>query len=156
MKWVEITVTTAPQAVEAVANILLECRTGGVEEAHPSAGVVRLRGYLPVGPAVEVILATIERRVRALPEFGLDIAPGRIETTVVEDSGWAHAWKNHFKPFPVGHRLWISPAWRHAPAPPAPIVLRPGPHRAFGSGLHASTQLCLTVRSEERRVGKGW
>jgi len=91
MKWVEITVTTAPQAVEAVANILLECRTGGVEEAHPSAGVVRLRGYLPVGPAVEVILATIERRVRALPEFGLDIAPGRIETTVVEDSGWAHA-----------------------------------------------------------------
>src|SRR5438876_11845914 len=101
MKWVEITVTTAPQAVEAVANILLECRTGGVEEAHPSAGVVRLRGYLPVGPAVEVILATIERRVRALRGFGLDVAPGRIETTVVEDWGWAQAWKESLQRFSV-------------------------------------------------------
>src|SRR2546430_16576793 len=97
MKWVEITVTTAPQAVEAVANILLECRTGGVEEAHPSAGVVRLRGYLPVGPAVEAILATIERRFRALAEFGLNIAPWRIETTVAEDSVWARAWRTPFK-----------------------------------------------------------
>ncbi|TMJ09743.1 MAG: 50S ribosomal protein L11 methyltransferase, partial [Bacillati bacterium ANGP1] len=154
MKWVEITVTTAPQAVEAVANILLECRTGGVEEAHPSAGVVRLRGYLPVGPAVEVILATIERRVRALPEFGLDIAPGRIETTVVEDSGWAHAWKNHFKPFPVGHRLWITPTWRDAPPPPERIVIRLDPGMAFGSGLHASTQLCLAVLEDRMRGGE--
>jgi len=70
VKWVEITVTTAPQAVEAVANILLECRTGGVEEAYPSPGLVRLRGYLPVGPAAEVILAAIEQRIRALPGFG--------------------------------------------------------------------------------------
>src|SRR5438046_4954862 len=154
MKWVEITVTTVPQAVEAVSTILLECRTGGVEEAHPSAGVVRLRGYLPVGPAVEVILATIERRVRGLPEFGLDIAPGRIETTVVEDSGWAHAWKNHFKPFPVGHRLWITPTWRDAPPPPERIVIRLDPGMAFGSGLHASTQLCLAVVEDRMRGGE--
>src|SRR3989454_1599884 len=154
MKWVEITVTTAPQAVEAVANILLECRTGGVEEAYPSAGVVRLRGYLPVGPAVEDILATIERRVRALPEFGLDIAPGRIETTVVEDSGWAHAWKNHFKPFPVGRRLWITPTWYDAPPLPERIVIELDPGMAFGSGLHASTQLCLTVLEDRIRGGE--
>lgn len=154
MKWVEISVTTAPQAVEAVANILLESRTGGVEETHPSSGVVRLRGYLPVGPALEVILAGIEQRIQALPDVGLDIAPGRIETVVVEDSGWAHAWKNHFKPFPIGRRLWITPTWHHAAPPPQRIVIELDPGMAFGSGLHASTQLCLSVLEERVRGGE--
>lgn len=154
MRWVEITVTTSPRAVEAVANILLESRTGGVEEVHPSPGVVRLRGYLPVGPAAELILAAIEQRVRALPGFGLDIAPGRIETAVVEDSGWAHAWKNHFKPFPVGHRLWITPTWSEAPRPPGRIVIELDPGMAFGSGLHASTQLCLMVLEDHLHGGE--
>jgi len=153
MKWVEITVTTAPQAVEAVANILLECRTGGVEEAYPSPGLVRLRGYLPVGPAAEVILAAIEQRIRALPGFGVEIEPGRIETAVVEDSGWAHAWKNHFKPFAVGRRLWVTPTWHNAPPPSPRIVIELDPGMAFGSGLHASTQLCLTVLEDRLQRG---
>ncbi len=154
MKWVEITVTTAPQAVEAVANILLECRTGGVEEAHPSPGVVRLRGYLPVGPATDVTLAAIAQRVRALPRFGLEVGQGRIDTTVVEDSGWAHAWKNHFRPFPVGARLWITPTWNRTPPPAGRIVIELDPGMAFGSGLHASTQLCLTVLEDRLRGGE--
>src|SRR5207249_987036 len=88
------------------------------------------------------------------PEFGLDIAPGRIETTVVEDSGWAHPWKNHFKPFPVGRRLWITPTWYDAPPLPERIVIELDPGMAFGSGLHASTQLCLTVLEDRIRGGE--
>lgn len=153
MKWIEVTVTTAPSAVEAVANILLECRTGGVEEAHPSTGVVQLRGYLPVGPATEVTLAAIRRRVLALPQFGLDVGAGRIETTVVEDSGWAHAWKNHFHPFLVGARIWITPTWEDAPPPAGRMAIALDPGMAFGSGLHASTQLCLKVLEDRLRSG---
>ncbi len=153
MKWVEVTVTTAPSAVEAVANILLECRTGGVEEAHPSTGVVQLRGYLPVGPATDVTLAAIRRRVLALPQFGLDVGAGRIETTVVEDAGWAHAWKNHFRPFLVGSRIWITPTWEDVPPPAGRIAIALDPGMAFGSGLHASTQLCLKVLEDRLRSG---
>lgn len=154
MKWVEITVTTAQQAAEAVANILLECRTGGVEEARPSPGVVQLRGYLPVGPATDVTLAAIERRVRALPQFGLAITPGTVDTAIVEDSGWAHAWKNHFKSFPVGRRIWITPTWDTTSPPAERIVIELDPGMAFGSGLHPSTQLCLTVLEDRLRGGE--
>lgn len=154
MKWVEITVMTAPQAVEAIANILLECRTGGVEEVHPSPAVVRLRGYLPVGPATEVTLAAIRQRVRALPTYGLEIGPGRVDTTVVEDSGWANAWKNHFRPFAVGRRMWITPTWNRTPPPVDRVVIELDPGMAFGSGLHASTQLCLTVLEDRVRGGE--
>jgi ribosomal protein L11 methyltransferase len=153
-KWLEITVTTAPQAVEAVANILLESRTGGVEEAHPAPGVVQLRGYLPVGPAVDVILASIEQRVRNLPGFGLEIGPGRINTSIVEDAGWAYAWKNHFKAFPVGRRFWITPTWSDTPPPSGRLVVELDPGMAFGSGLHASTQLCLMLLEDRVRGGE--
>jgi len=151
VKWIEVTVTTAQQAAEAVANILLECRTGGVEELHPSPGVVQLRGFLPVGPATDVTLAAIQRRVRALPHVGLTIAPGTIATAVVEDSGWAHAWKNHFRPFPVGQRLWITPTWDATVRPAGRLVIELDPGMAFGSGLHPSTQLCLMVLEDHLR-----
>lgn len=154
MRWVEITVTTARQAAEAVANILLECRTGGVEEMRPSPGVVQLRGYLPVGPATDVTLAAIEQRVRALPQFGLAIAPGTVDTAVVEDAGWAHAWKNHFRPFPVGRRIWITPTWDTTSPPAGRIVIELDPGMAFGSGLHPSTQLCLTALEDRLRGGE--
>ncbi|HEY3248338.1 MAG TPA: 50S ribosomal protein L11 methyltransferase [bacterium] len=153
MKWVEITITTAPPAVEAIANILLECRTGGIVEEHPSPGSVVLRGYLPVGPAVDVTLAAIARRVHALPAFHLDIGPGRIATHVMEDAGWANAWKMHFKPFGVGARFWIKPTWDPDPVPPGRIAIELDPGMAFGSGLHASTQLCLIVLDERLRPG---
>jgi ribosomal protein L11 methyltransferase len=148
VKWVEVTITTAPPAVEAIANILLECRTGGIAEEHPSAGLVVLRGYLPVGPAADVTLAAIVRRVRALPGFGLEIAPGRIDTHEVEDSGWANAWKMHFRPFAVGARWWIKPTWDDQAVPPGRLVIELDPGMAFGSGLHPSTQLCLRVLEE--------
>lgn len=154
MKWVEITVTTTRQAAEAVANILLESHTGGIAEEVPQPGVVQLRGYLPVGPATDVTLAAIADRVRSLPEFGLEIGRGRIDTAVVEDSGWAHAWKNHFKPFQVGRRIWIKPTWDQSLPPADAVLVELDPGMAFGSGLHPSTQLCLLVLQEHLRGGE--
>lgn len=154
MKWVEITVTTALPAVEAIANILLESRTGGVVEESPQPGVTQLRSYLPVGSATPATLNAICSRIQALKTFGLDAGPARIETQIVEDSGWAQAWKNHFRPFPVGARLWISPTWDTTLPPPGAMVVALDPGMAFGSGLHASTQMCLSVMEEHIRGGE--
>ncbi len=145
MKWVEITVSTAPQAVEAIANILLECRSGGVSEELLRPGVIRLRGYLPVGPATEVTLAAIGQRIRALPQFGLSITPGTVDTAIIEDTDWASAWKTHYRSFRVGQRFWIKPTWEDVTPPTGAVVIELDPGMAFGSGLHPSTQLCLRV-----------
>ncbi len=145
MKWVEITVSTAPQAVEAIANILLECRSGGVSEELLRPGVIRLRGYLPVGPATEVTLAAIGQRIRALPKFGLSITPGTVDSAIIEDTDWASAWKTHYRPFRVGQHFWIKPTWEEMNPPAGAVVIELDPGMAFGSGLHASTQLCLRV-----------
>ncbi len=60
------------------------------------------------------------------------------------ESDWAHSWQKYYRPMSVGERLYIIPAWeRDTPVPPGrtPLYLNPG--LTFGTGSHASTQLCL-------------
>ena len=42
--------------------------------------------------------------------------------------------------------LWIGPPWQLPPRDVVPVVIDPG--RAFGTGAHATTQLCLELVSE--------
>ncbi len=62
----------------------------------------------------------------------------------VED-GWEDRWKTFHKPARVGS-LWIGPPWE----PPDPelraVVIDPG--RAFGTGAHPTTRLCLELLQE--------
>ena len=60
------------------------------------------------------------------------------------ENDWAHSWQKYYKPMAVGERLYIVPEWeRGRPVPPGrtPLYLNPG--LTFGTGSHASTQLCL-------------
>ena len=58
---------------------------------------------------------------------------------------WAHSWQKYYRPLPVGKRLWIVPEWERetAEAPPEAVRLLMNPGLTFGTGSHASTQLCL-------------
>jgi len=42
--------------------------------------------------------------------------------------------------------LWIGPPWQRPPRDAVPVVIDPG--RAFGTGAHATTQLCLELVAE--------
>jgi ribosomal protein L11 methyltransferase len=56
------------------------------------------------------------------------------------EPGWEERWRRFHRPVTVG-RLWVGPPWE-APEPGSlPIVIDPG--RAFGTGAHATTRLCL-------------
>ena len=65
------------------------------------------------------------------------------------DNDWAHSWQKYYKPMAVGEKLWIVPEWERDHTPPAgrvPVYLNPG--LTFGTGSHASTQLCLMELEE--------
>lgn len=62
----------------------------------------------------------------------------------LEDKDWATAWRENYKPFRVGRRLWIQPSWLDpAGANPDDIMLTLDPGMAFGTGTHPTTQMCL-------------
>lgn len=153
MKWLEIIVTAARPAAEAVGDLLFQSRVNGLEELPAGERTVRLRAYLPFGPTTAMTLDTLRARVAALPSFGLDAGPGTVETAEVDDEGWAEAWKTAFRAFPVGRRLWITPTWDETPPPEGAVVVELDPGMAFGSGLHPSTQMCLEALERHLRPG---
>jgi ribosomal protein L11 methyltransferase len=59
----------------------------------------------------------------------------------VED-GWEDAWRSFHHGVTVG-RLWVGPPWEDPPAGALPVVIDPG--RAFGTGAHPTTRLCLEL-----------
>jgi ribosomal protein L11 methyltransferase len=60
------------------------------------------------------------------------------------DADWASAWREHFRPVPVGRSLLITPPWE-TPAPGERVVLAIEPGRAFGTGHHGTTATCLEL-----------
>jgi ribosomal protein L11 methyltransferase len=59
--------------------------------------------------------------------------------------GWEDAWRAFHHGVRVG-RLWVGPPWEPPPDDALPVVVDPG--RAFGTGAHPTTRLCLELLQE--------
>lgn len=62
---------------------------------------------------------------------------------LIEEEDWSSSWKQHWQAQEVGDRFLICPAWLEPPEGSDRVVLRLDPGMAFGTGTHATTQLCL-------------
>jgi ribosomal protein L11 methyltransferase len=74
------------------------------------------------------------------PPLGFDV----VEIDDVSE-GWEDAWRSFHHGVRVGC-CWIGPPWEEPPADAVPVVIDPG--RAFGTGAHATTRLCLELLQE--------
>jgi ribosomal protein L11 methyltransferase len=64
------------------------------------------------------------------------------------EGGWLDAWRRFHHPVRVG-QLWVGPPWETPDAGATAVVVDPG--RAFGTGGHATTRLCLELLEEVER-----
>jgi ribosomal protein L11 methyltransferase len=113
----------AARAEEARAQ-MIELFPQGFEELDGSDGGVELVAY--TDPGGEERLWHAFGGVR-----GDDVA-----------SGWEDNWKQFHKPVRIG-AIWVGPPWEEAPADALAVVVDPG--RAFGTGAHATTRLCIEL-----------
>lgn len=90
-----------------------------------------------------------------LPELGeIDavVGAGRVEVSATEVADdWADRWRDFHRPVLVGDRLWLRPSWEDARAGAVDLVVDPG--RAFGTGAHPTTRLCLEYLLELEAAG---
>jgi ribosomal protein L11 methyltransferase len=61
------------------------------------------------------------------------------------EGGWEDKWRAFHRPARVG-RLWVGPPWEEPPGDALAVVVDPG--RAFGTGSHPTTRLCLQALQE--------
>ena len=62
---------------------------------------------------------------------------------------WNEAWTRFHRPIRIGP-LWIGPPWEEPDSDALSIVLDPG--RAFGTGSHPTTRLCLALLLDRSRT----
>ena len=125
---IRVAVTAATDRAEELRARFIELAREGFEEQE-RAGVVELAAY---GPAAERVLAAFPDA--AISEVGND---------------WFDRWREFHQPARVGP-LWVGPPWIDPPEDALPIVIDPG--RAFGTGAHPTTRLCLELLLEQPRT----
>jgi ribosomal protein L11 methyltransferase len=108
---------------------MLELFPAGFQELeHPDA--VELVAYTDAGGEERLWAAFGEVRSEEVP------------------ADWQERWREFHRPVWVG-TLWIGPPWEDPPAGSDAVVIEPG--RAFGTGGHATTRLCLQLLADLQR-----
>jgi ribosomal protein L11 methyltransferase len=128
------------EQAELVLAELLELAPSGVEEVDLGDGLIEYAVYGPPG------------ELPALPDLRAAAAGALIEVRTTEiDDDWAERWREFHRPLVLGDRLTVRPPWEPPGETTLDIVIDPG--RAFGTGAHATTRLCLELMLELAPAG---
>jgi ribosomal protein L11 methyltransferase len=137
---IRLAVRCEPEYAEQVMANLLELAPNGLEEER-GPGWVEFAIYGPPGEVPEL------GELQAAAGGGLvDVA-----TTSVPDD-WADRWADFHRPIEVGGRVGVRPSWWDTKDGLIDVVVDPG--RAFGTGGHPTTRLCLALLIELEQAGE--
>ena len=152
MNWLEVSLTVDGELAESVADVFARFAPSGVtteqgmhysniEDRGTPSGPITVRVYLEVNDQLE---ETRQKLEEALFYLGMIKPLPNPVYKQISDQNWMEAWKQHYKPIPVGERLLILPAWMESPEPNR-IAIKIDPGMAFGTGTHPTTQLSLAL-----------
>ncbi|HEX6752522.1 MAG TPA: 50S ribosomal protein L11 methyltransferase [Solirubrobacterales bacterium] len=137
---IRLAVRCAPEQAEIVLAELTVLAPNGVEEE-------RGPGY------VEYAIYGGEGELPELGEIEVAAGDGLVEVVATEvPDDWADRWQDFHKPLLVGERLWLRPSWEEPREGTIDLVVDPG--RAFGTGAHPTTRLCLEYLLELEQAGE--
>jgi len=141
--WIQVTIRVAPGAEEGLANLLFELGSAGLEthEEEPSGPL--LTAYLPSHCDLPSILRVITHYLDSLAQLGIAPRSSMIQWLPWRDMGEAEGWRDYFKPLLLGKRLVVKPSWDCYEPDLSEAVIEIDPGRAFGTGRHPSTGICL-------------
>lgn len=137
---IRLAVRCSPEQAEIVLAELTVLAPNGVEEE-------RGPGY------VEYAIYGGEGELPELGEIEVAAGDGLVEVVATEvPDDWADRWQDFHKPLLVGGRLWLRPSWEEPREGTVDLVVDPG--RAFGTGAHPTTRLCLEFLLELAEAGE--
>ena len=146
--WIEVSFLVHDEQAETVAEILSRFAPQGVaiEKYIPKhdplpSDINKVYAFILADEHLAHTKQKIEEAVWHLSQIQLIPKPTYHE---IYDRDWMTSWKKHYYPIPVGKKLLILPVWVKAKETNrTPIYINPS--KAFGTGIHPSTQLCLTL-----------
>ncbi|MDC2863355.1 MULTISPECIES: 50S ribosomal protein L11 methyltransferase [unclassified Bacillus (in: firmicutes)] len=176
MKWSEISIHTAEEAVEAISHILHEAGASGVAiedpaeltkereqqfgeiyalnpAEYPAEGVL-VKAYFPKNDALQETITNVKSSIDLLPSYGIEIGAATVSVNEVDEEDWATAWKKYYHPVKISDTFTIVPTWEeYTPSSPEEKIIELDPGMAFGTGTHPTTTMC--IRALEKTVQPG-
>lgn len=139
-KWWELQILCEPDLEDTLFWRLetIGCR-GTASEKQGNFRLIR--AYLPEQQAQQPDLEMLSQSLRQ-DALLIGLSEPTMHWQVIDEEDWASNWKKHWQPRKIGDRFLINPAWLPIPESER-LVLRLDPGVAFGTGEHATTQLCL-------------
>ena len=124
----------APAAdADQVLAALLELAPSGVEQVD-------------LEDEVEYAVYGAPGELPELAEGEADVGGVRVVVSGTEVPGdWEERWKRFHSPVLVGDRIRVRPPWEQEAVRPGVMDLVIDPGRAFGTGAHPTTRLCLEL-----------
>lgn len=178
MKWMEVTVFTTEQGLDAVCarldmlginQVMIEQGRDSIEEFLRNTA--RYWDYADMDalvaseePCVKAYIADVadnRATVKAIEEsfdelkrmdVGIDLGSLKIVVRLTDDEDWENNWKIYYKPLEIGERLLIRPSWEQA-EDTGRTVLSLDPGMAFGTGSHHTTRMCLEFLEKTVKYG---
>jgi ribosomal protein L11 methyltransferase len=145
-QWVSVRVAVPCADADVAAGLLWSAGVAGIEERPCSTG--------GGGERLVELVAGLAGRDLPIVESALG-QRWPFEALPVEGDDWLDAWRAWARPWRAGSRLVVVPAWVAPPSwvGPDDVVVALDPGRAFGSGAHATTRLCLAELESRVRPG---
>lgn len=163
--WIELTIVTSSQAVEAVSAILYNTDVKGIaiedsmdvefEKKNKGGwdyfdenilnieeGAV-IKAYYKEDEKFNTYLKYVKDSVENLEQFGFDKGKGIVTTLKVNEEDWENNWKKYYKPTKIGEKVVIKPIWEEYKKNPEEIIVELDPGMAFGTGTHETTRMCI-------------
>ena len=183
MDWIQITIYTTSEGIEAVSGRLLQLGIYGIEivdekdfkdflEENKSIwdyvdddlikekeGETCIKTY--ISATDPDTLSAIKTSMAELKEYDQDGIFGRLEISLddIKEEDWSNNWKKYFHTMEIGETLIVKPFWEESPKTDKKVFeINPG--LSFGTGSHHTTRLCLedienTVKTGDKVLDLG-
>jgi ribosomal protein L11 methyltransferase len=138
--WFELQLKLHDSLREPVINRLFELGAEGVDESKET-----VRAFFDEGSR-DRVTGEMELFLTSLAEMYPQVPRAAIVTEAVVPENWAERYKEFYHAQKLTHLFYLTPAWQkdaEIPDGMIPIVMEPG--QAFGTGLHASTTLAMSL-----------
>jgi ribosomal protein L11 methyltransferase len=147
--WHEIHFLVPRDGEELLSTWVVEYSGRGVA-CFPQGALTDVVAYCAAASEVNMLRTVINARWEEFCAVDGLYAPLQVREDTVSEEDWANSWKAHFHPVRIGRRFVVKPTWETWPPADQPAAARPDdliieldPQMAFGTGTHATTQMCL-------------
>ncbi|MBQ6902031.1 MAG: 50S ribosomal protein L11 methyltransferase [Oscillospiraceae bacterium] len=177
MEWIQVAIDTTHEGIERLTSLLEDIGIRGfeIEDSadfdefmrsefpyrdyvdedlirEKSASSVKIKIYVSGNDAGRETLLSVQELLASLSD---DTSLGTLKLSFVtmNEEDWSENWKQFFHPLKIGKRVLVRPEWEECDNPDGRVVFTINPGMSFGTGSHATTQLCLEAIEEYTKDG---